>query len=330
MAAEKKGQTIVIKKVFINAGHHGGAWKVALADFMTAMMAFFLVMWLLGQSTQTKKAVSDYFSTPSLIEYSFQNFGVELTLEKLFLDLINEPLKAFQEFLEPIDKTPNVFDFGSQKVVAAYMADKLGDAAKNMSISQDGMEFDIVDSEMFIAGTATPHEGYMRIMTQMKTVTEGLQDSVVTIESRLWNESVPGSEIETAKNVAAERLDLIRTGTQATFEHPTNDIVGNVNVRPKKGFVEGQGTRPVGMIHFKIQRKEKKADGQPTKKLEVLFGKADPTMNVYESFVKQLAEQKRQKKATAATTEAPATEERAPAAENSDEKKSEGGAEVHE
>ena len=75
MAAEKKGATIVIKKYYVSAGGHGGSWKVALADFMTAMMAFFLVMWLLNQTEQTKKAVSDYFSTPSVIEYNFQNFG---------------------------------------------------------------------------------------------------------------------------------------------------------------------------------------------------------------------------------------------------------------
>nr|HPI41832.1 flagellar motor protein MotB [Pseudobdellovibrionaceae bacterium] len=67
MAADKKA-TIVIKKIVIaGGGGHGGSWKVALADFMTAMMAFFLVMWLLGQSEETKKAVSDYFSTPSII-----------------------------------------------------------------------------------------------------------------------------------------------------------------------------------------------------------------------------------------------------------------------
>ena len=102
---------------------------------MTAMMAFFLVMWLLGQNDETKKAVSDYFSTPSMIEYNFQNFGAELTLEKLFLDLVNEPLKAFQSFLEPADKTPNILDMGSQKVVVAFMADKMMDFVKNVSIS---------------------------------------------------------------------------------------------------------------------------------------------------------------------------------------------------
>lgn len=302
MAAEKKGQTIVIKKVFVNAGHHGGAWKVALADFMTAMMAFFLVMWLLGQSTQTKKAVSDYFSTPSVIEYSFQNFGVELTLEKLFLDLLNEPLKAFQSFLEPVDKTPNIFDFGSQKVVAAYMADQIGDVAKNVSITPDGLEFDIIDSQMFIPGTSTPNEGFVRIMTQMKAVTEGLADSTVSIESRLWNESVPGSDAAAAKNVATERLSLIRAKVQSTFENPSNDIMGSTNVQTKKGFVEGQGTRPAGMIHFKIRQKPQRSDGKPTKKLEVLFGSADPSMNVYDNFVKQVSGQK--KRAAANTDEA--------------------------
>ena len=44
-------------------GAHGGAWKVAYADFVTAMMAFFLVLWIIGLSTSTKKAVSEYFKT---------------------------------------------------------------------------------------------------------------------------------------------------------------------------------------------------------------------------------------------------------------------------
>jgi len=46
------------------AGHHGGSWKVAFADFMTAMMAFFLVMWLVGQSDKVKQAVAGYFRDP--------------------------------------------------------------------------------------------------------------------------------------------------------------------------------------------------------------------------------------------------------------------------
>lgn len=59
-------QPIIIKKKKGHGhGHHGGSWKVALADFMTAMMAFFLLMWLLGStSPEEKKAISGYFKEP--------------------------------------------------------------------------------------------------------------------------------------------------------------------------------------------------------------------------------------------------------------------------
>ena len=60
-------QPIIIKKVIKKAGHghHGGAWKIAYADFVTAMMAFFLLMWLLGSTDEiTKKGISEYFQNP--------------------------------------------------------------------------------------------------------------------------------------------------------------------------------------------------------------------------------------------------------------------------
>ena len=61
-----KEQPIIIKKVKKGGGHghHGGAWKVAYADFVTAMMAFFIVMWILGQSEEVKQSVQDYFEDP--------------------------------------------------------------------------------------------------------------------------------------------------------------------------------------------------------------------------------------------------------------------------
>ncbi|MCF6236055.1 MAG: flagellar motor protein MotB [Gammaproteobacteria bacterium] len=58
-------QPIVIKKINKHAGHHGGAWKVAFADFAVAMMAFFLLMWLLGSTTaEQQKSISNYFINP--------------------------------------------------------------------------------------------------------------------------------------------------------------------------------------------------------------------------------------------------------------------------
>ena len=62
----KKLQPIIIKKVK-KGGHaaHGGAWKIAYADFVTAMMAFFLLMWLLGSTTEgDKKGIAEFFQSP--------------------------------------------------------------------------------------------------------------------------------------------------------------------------------------------------------------------------------------------------------------------------
>ena len=72
MATEKKLQPIIIKRVK-KGGHaaHGGAWKIAYADFMTAMMAFFLLMWLLGSTAQGQlQGIADYFNSPMKVALS--------------------------------------------------------------------------------------------------------------------------------------------------------------------------------------------------------------------------------------------------------------------
>jgi chemotaxis protein MotB len=67
----KNPSVVVIKKVRKDGhgGHHGGAWKVAYADFVTALMAFFLVMWLVAQSNAVKAAVAGYFKDPGVFDY---------------------------------------------------------------------------------------------------------------------------------------------------------------------------------------------------------------------------------------------------------------------
>jgi chemotaxis protein MotB len=64
--SEESQRPIIIKRVKKHAGgHHGGAWKIAYADFVTAMMAFFLLMWLLGSTTSGDlKGIAEYFQTP--------------------------------------------------------------------------------------------------------------------------------------------------------------------------------------------------------------------------------------------------------------------------
>ncbi|TCD06908.1 flagellar motor protein [Erythrobacteraceae bacterium CFH 75059] len=70
-------QQLIVRRVVVTAGdrHHGGAWKVAYADFVTAMMAFFLLLWLLGATDENKrKGLADYF-TPTLVKTREQSAG---------------------------------------------------------------------------------------------------------------------------------------------------------------------------------------------------------------------------------------------------------------
>src|SRR3954465_12824304 len=74
---EPEPRPIIVKKIYQEAhgGHHGGAWKVAYADFVTAMMAFFLLLWILGATTEKqRKGIADYFA-PTLIEMKLKRAG---------------------------------------------------------------------------------------------------------------------------------------------------------------------------------------------------------------------------------------------------------------
>src|SRR5580704_98905 len=62
---DAKRPIIIIKKKGGHGGHHGGAWKVAYADFVTAMMALFIVLWLMNSSKQIQVAIGGYFKDPT-------------------------------------------------------------------------------------------------------------------------------------------------------------------------------------------------------------------------------------------------------------------------
>ena len=65
MSEQKARPIIIIRKKAGHAAHHGGAWKVAYADFVTAMMALFIVLWLMNSNAKVKEAVAGYFRDPA-------------------------------------------------------------------------------------------------------------------------------------------------------------------------------------------------------------------------------------------------------------------------
>lgn len=291
----EKEPIIVIKKITINgAGHHGGAWKVAFADFMTAMMAFFLVMWLISQSDEVKKNVADYFSTPSIVEYNFSNYGVELTLEKLFLDLINEPLKFFESFIKPTDYTPNIMAMGSKKIVLHHIADQLSDVASGVEVSGDKIEFTIDDKYLFLPGTSKPNSQFVDIMDKVKTLTAGLEDSNVYVTSVLYSESVDDRKIKTAKNIAEERLDLVSAKIEVGLEHETVDMFAKTDVSDYALPLKG-GEVPRGKLVIRVKQKDFTKDGKKQREIQELFGDNDDQLNIYQNFVKKVSERKEAK-----------------------------------
>ncbi len=165
---------IIFKKVtVVAAGHHGGAWKVAYADFVTAMMAFFLLLWLLGATTEKqRKGLADHF-TPTLVKLKEGSAGSNGVLGgSSITDVDNYPNRAGQTGTKamtiPRDTTGGPKE-GAERIkkresmeknLAAKLAanPKLARLAKQVRLvdTTEGIRIDLVDDadfSMFQLGT---------------------------------------------------------------------------------------------------------------------------------------------------------------------------------
>lgn len=112
--ATAKPPIIVIKKKGGHGGHHGGAWKVAYADFVTAMMALFIVLWLLNTSKKIQEAIAGYFKDPSGISKKIgsdmSGVGENFVLTKDNMDDLKEQLQRAMREVPNFDKLKNHID----------------------------------------------------------------------------------------------------------------------------------------------------------------------------------------------------------------------------
>ena len=96
--ADTSKAPIIIKKKVVHGGHHGGAWKVAYADFVTALMALFIVLWLMNSNQPIKQAVGGYFRDPSgkgkLPGTNLEGQGRDLNVNKDDMSGLKERLKS--------------------------------------------------------------------------------------------------------------------------------------------------------------------------------------------------------------------------------------------
>ncbi|EKK5416432.1 flagellar motor protein MotB [Enterobacter ludwigii] len=156
--------------------HHGGTWKIAYADFMTAMMAFFLVMWLLSQSTEMERElIADYFRMP--LKPSMAN-GNKTSLSDSVIpgggdDLIKQEGEVFKAKIGNLDRHKRVESLKQAKEKLQKMIEtdpRLNNFKSNilLNLTNDGLLIQITDSQdrpMFRVGSELP-ESYMNGILQ--------------------------------------------------------------------------------------------------------------------------------------------------------------------
>jgi chemotaxis protein MotB len=105
---EKTRPIIILKKKGGHGGHHGGAWKVAYADFVTAMMALFIVLWLLNSSKQVQEAVGGYFKDPTgtskKVGSNMQGAGENFILTRDNMPQLKEQLQKAMKQMTDFEK----------------------------------------------------------------------------------------------------------------------------------------------------------------------------------------------------------------------------------
>ncbi len=172
MAKEKDEakRPIIVKKIKkVAGGHHGGAWKVAYADFVTAMMAFFLLLWLLSTSSKaTLEGIAEYF-TPTIGVTGAQGIGFKggasaTAVGTAKSDMSNPGVVTGATPAGAVSKAPemqaptenheddNLFKQGGDAIQQAFTQDKsLSQYQQNISVEQtaEGLKIDLMDSDKY-------------------------------------------------------------------------------------------------------------------------------------------------------------------------------------
>jgi len=135
---------IIVKKKVNHSGHHGGAWKVAYADFVTAMMALFIVLWLMNSSKQLQEAVGGYFKDPSgkskKVGTDQRGSGENFMLKKDDMPKLKEQLQKAVRKLNDFDKLKNQI---------------------KMTVTGEGLRIELLESAsgtFFLSGRPEPNQ----------------------------------------------------------------------------------------------------------------------------------------------------------------------------
>jgi chemotaxis protein MotB len=192
-ASSAEREFVIIKKIKKgHSGHHGGAWKVAYADFVTTMMALFIVLWIVGQSKEIKQYVGEYFRDPGAFsKYTKRDIftesmpispdalrikGVRTRMEETAgLHRPPPPLQTQKQSLEQVEKTLQ------KKLATAPEFARLKDQIE-VTITDEGMLVELLEkdnSSFFELGSARLNSSAIAVLREVTGAIHDLSNPVV-------------------------------------------------------------------------------------------------------------------------------------------------------
>jgi chemotaxis protein MotB len=212
---------VIRKKVAGHGGHHGGAWKVAYADFVTAMMALFIVLWLMSADKEVQEAVSAYFNNPSgpgkLTGTAAAGFGNAILLPKDDMDKLAEKIK---QALKTVPNFRNLKDH------------------VEITITSDGLRIELLETEagmFFESGKPVPSESGAELLTRLAEELGKLPNNIL-IEGHTDAKPFPGDAYSNWE-LSADRANSARKIMQAHGIRPEQ-------VAQVRGFADRQLRHP--------------------------------------------------------------------------------------
>ncbi len=203
MTDKSKRPIIVIKKKVAHAGHHGGAWKVAYADFVTAMMALFIVLWLTSSGEKVRKSIAGYFNDPSgkaSSPGSDRSGGDSVPLNKENISDLKERLQS------QIAKRPDL----------KALADEI-----EIAITPEGMRIELIekkDGTFFESGSAVVNATGKELLSLLAKELGGVPNRISTeghTDSQPYNDQTKYDNWE----LSTDRANSARRVMQATGLH---------------------------------------------------------------------------------------------------------------
>ena len=256
---------VIRRKAPGHGGHHGGAWKVAYADFVTALMALFIVLWLMGQDKEVQKAIASYFSNPagpgkqtlfSIPSGPGKQTGTQAAGVGNSIQVPKDDMKKLreriQDALKAMPSFPNLKDH------------------VEITITSDGLRIELLENEagvFFESGKPVPTEGGSRLIGVLASELGKLPNGVM-IEGHTDAKPYSGDtaysnwDLSTDRANAARRImeagglrpaqvDQVRGFADRQLRHPEDTQSASnrrvsviVQYMPPTGDEKGAGERP--------------------------------------------------------------------------------------